>query len=322
MNIKHFNHIRMTKSSMLELSWDLHSTHFQGLLGHQLVLGDHNDVTLVSHDKKTIKAHQMVLSAMSPVFDNLLKESKDPSPFIYLEDISHQQMEAVVQFIYLGKITMDKDKVNSFTKLATQLQVRGTENSDDIKSWASKSPIKSSIKQESHNDADVEEVPQYVPSIQLEEDIDDPDSVVYACDKCQFESCDDKMLRQHISQDHAPPKFPCNKCSFKTTNKDNLNEHVKSMHEAANYLCDKCDYKATENAILIKHLEDVHDGSGVQYKCQKCKFEGTSAANLRSHNRITHEGRTYYCRKRGCNFQTKWYSNYMHHNRSEHPSPV
>ena len=64
---------------------------------------DFHDVTLVSQDKKHIKANISVLSSCSPVFKDILKKDKNSSPIMYLRGILFSEIEPLIQFIYLGE---------------------------------------------------------------------------------------------------------------------------------------------------------------------------------------------------------------------------
>ena len=66
---------------------------------------DFSDVTLVTEDKKHIKANNNVLSLCSPVFKDILKKEKNSNQIIYLRGIQYSEIESIMQFIYLGEAT-------------------------------------------------------------------------------------------------------------------------------------------------------------------------------------------------------------------------
>ena len=45
-------------------------------------------------------------------------------PVIYLTNVNHQELEAIIQFLYLGKATFYQDKMNDFLSAAKNLQVK------------------------------------------------------------------------------------------------------------------------------------------------------------------------------------------------------
>ena len=66
---------------------------------------DFADVTLVTEDKKQIRANKSILRTCSPVFEEILKKEQNSSPIIYLRGIQYSEMESIMQFIYLGEAT-------------------------------------------------------------------------------------------------------------------------------------------------------------------------------------------------------------------------
>ena len=90
---------------------------------------DFKDVTLVSDDKKILTAHRNILSACSPVFKNiLLIEASNKNPLIYLRGIQHSDIKSILQFIYLGDITISEEKINEFLLVAKRLEIIGLSN--------------------------------------------------------------------------------------------------------------------------------------------------------------------------------------------------
>ena len=55
------------------LTWPTYSDHVKGMMKELMMNEDFSDVTLVTEDKKQIKANISVLSACSPVFKDILK---------------------------------------------------------------------------------------------------------------------------------------------------------------------------------------------------------------------------------------------------------
>ena len=65
---------------------------------------DFTDVTLVSDDNKSIKAHRSILSACSPFLRDILKtQTENNHPVIYLTWIQYPEIETILQFMYLGE---------------------------------------------------------------------------------------------------------------------------------------------------------------------------------------------------------------------------
>ena len=71
-------------------------------------------VTLVCDDRKQFKAHKVVLSACSSFFKNILHDLPENSSVIYLTGIQHQEMESILEFMYLGVATFNQERKNEF----------------------------------------------------------------------------------------------------------------------------------------------------------------------------------------------------------------
>ena len=59
------------------LTWHTYSDHLRDLMKELMINEDFSDITLVTEDKKQIKANINILSACSPIFREILKERKE-----------------------------------------------------------------------------------------------------------------------------------------------------------------------------------------------------------------------------------------------------
>merc|ERR1712126_211027 len=117
------------------------------------------DITLVSEDRKSFKAHKVILSACSPVFKSIINDGALSNPTVFLRGI-HSNELSILQFIYLGKASFYQERMNEFLNVATCLEIKGI---DQVKGIEIKlenqefenSPIHTSnveTKQENHVD--------------------------------------------------------------------------------------------------------------------------------------------------------------------------
>ena len=83
------------------LKWHTYSDHLKTMMKELMMNEDFSDVTLISEDKKHIKANISILSACSPVFRDILKKEKNYHQIMYLRGIQFSEMESIIQFIYL-----------------------------------------------------------------------------------------------------------------------------------------------------------------------------------------------------------------------------
>ncbi|KAI9556156.1 hypothetical protein GHT06_018730 [Daphnia sinensis] len=106
------------------LRWNNHSdtiiSEFEVLLGQE----DFVDVTL-SCERRSVKAHKVVLSACSTYFRRLLKDNPCQHPIIILRDVAYTELSAILFFMYHGQVMVEQDRIPQLLQTAQLLEVRG-----------------------------------------------------------------------------------------------------------------------------------------------------------------------------------------------------
>ncbi|CAG7710418.1 unnamed protein product [Allacma fusca] len=74
---------------------------------------------------RTIKCHKMILSACSTYFEQLLTETQNLHPIIFLKDMRFWEIQALVEFMYKGEVSIHQDKLQSLLRAAESLQIKG-----------------------------------------------------------------------------------------------------------------------------------------------------------------------------------------------------
>ena len=72
------------------------------------------DVTLVTDDLEQLKAHKIILSARSLFFKQLFIKNPQPHPLIFLRGVTKIDLKKMLEFIYLGKVSIEKERKNIF----------------------------------------------------------------------------------------------------------------------------------------------------------------------------------------------------------------
>ena len=85
------------------LTWHNYSDHLRSMMKELMMNEDFCDLTLVTEDKKHMKANSSILSTCSPVFKDILKKDRTSRQIIYLRGVQQSELEAIMQFIYLGE---------------------------------------------------------------------------------------------------------------------------------------------------------------------------------------------------------------------------
>lgn len=110
--------------SHYSLRWNNHQSHilsaFDALLQAETLV----DVTLVCAET-SVRAHKVVLSACSPFFQRIFSENPCKHPVIVLKDFHGWEVQAIVDFMYKGEISVGQEQLQNLIKAAESLQVRG-----------------------------------------------------------------------------------------------------------------------------------------------------------------------------------------------------
>ena len=115
----------MTNSEKLCLQWnnfnETVTSSFKDLKGDS----DFIDVTLVCGDGQRVEAHKVVLASSSPVFKELLKETKHPHPLLYLRGFNSADLLSMIDFLYTGTANILQENLDTFLACAEDLKLKG-----------------------------------------------------------------------------------------------------------------------------------------------------------------------------------------------------
>ena len=248
------------------VTWHTYSDHLRDILKEMSSDDSFADVTLVTDDKKQIKAHRNILSACSSVFKEILQiNTNNNHPVIYLRGIQHSEMESILQFIYLGEAKCYKERMNEFLNVAKNLDIRelarGIEDSDstavndnDTNKETEESPIGADVEAQSSNKNITEDAKgqnkTHSRAVTKE--------YKHECQQCDKAFTKTSHLTSHIQSVHEGVKYACNQCGYQATQKSHLKTHIQSKHEGIKYACDQCDYQAAHKSNLQAHIKRIH----------------------------------------------------------------
>ncbi|GLV43702.1 uncharacterized protein CBL_06972 [Carabus blaptoides fortunei] len=85
---------------------------------------DFVDVTLAA-DGRYLKAHKMVLSVCSQYFKELFHANPCKHPIVILKDVSYSALRDLLQFMYLGEVSVSQEELSNLMKVAELLQIKG-----------------------------------------------------------------------------------------------------------------------------------------------------------------------------------------------------
>ncbi|XP_045462332.1 protein tramtrack, beta isoform-like isoform X2 [Harmonia axyridis] len=122
-----------THTQQFALKWNnFHSNLTSGF--HDLFeASDLVDVTLAT-DGKFLKAHKIVLSICSPFFKEMFKVNPCKHPIVILKGVGHEHMKDILEFMYLGEVSVLRENLTCFLRTAELLQVKGLTGDDSNES--------------------------------------------------------------------------------------------------------------------------------------------------------------------------------------------
>ena len=105
-------------------------SHFSNALDDSLLFNLFTDITLVSDDDKYYRAHKIVLSSCSSLFGRILEtdQTNDRECFINFPGLQHQELKAMLDLMYLGRVSVPHVRIDEFMQFMRQIEVKGLEN--------------------------------------------------------------------------------------------------------------------------------------------------------------------------------------------------
>ena len=298
------------------LNWHTYSDHLKEMLHEMMKSNELTDVTLVCDDKRQLKAHKIVLSACSSVFKSIVNDLPQNSSFIYLKGIQHQEMESILEFMYLGVATFHRERMNEFLNVAQNLEIKDISKDMEVDN-GNVSTEEIPDHEEASEDVDLQtntESERKVSSansmgIKEHSQIKKTSEEKFTCDQCGRIFTLKASFIRHIQNLHEGVKHTCNQCDYQASHQTGLTYHIQSKHQGMKYACNQCDQQFTSRSNLTYHIQSKHEG--VKYACNQCDQQSTSQSNLTIHIKSKHKGVKYACSK--CHQQFTYQNNLSRH---------
>jgi len=245
------------------------------------------DVTLISDDRKRIKAHKVILNSSSQFFKEILIETSSEQPLLFIKGIKHAELEAIIKFIYVGSTEIAQKDIGKFMKAAEDLQIEGLQEKN-------KSPNKFELTVE-YGHTNTNSVYSGYNEILLTDD-----DILYDMDTHTENSQHDRELdhKTNMSSNIGPlqnstfekksdGKYSCPKCEYQTTYSNSLRRHNLAIHERVRFKCNQCDSEFTVETNLQRHKQAKHEGK--KFICTDCDLEFPNSTSLSRHRAKAHK---------------------------------
>jgi len=225
---------------------------------------EYTDVTLVSDDRRKIKAHKVILASASQFFREILPEISSHNPVLFLKGIEHSELLAIIRFVYVGTTEVAQDNLDKFMKAAQDLQIEGLQekksNKDSMEYPDQYGDIKNISDFEVGNDykknenglALYQETDEYSTDNWGQATVDE----YHSLDRYNTKGSNNQSRYKEGS--HMGVRFKCDQCEREFSRKDTLQNHVKSKHEGKRYSCDKCGSEFGSPTSLCNHRARMH----------------------------------------------------------------
>ena len=107
--------------------------HFRSMLHDIMTAEKFTDITIVCDDMRPISCHRNILSACSPVLNDMLQVNADSqNPVLYLKGIDYEEMQSIMRFIYLGQVTFNHGRIQQFLSVAQSLKLKDFNDLNDL----------------------------------------------------------------------------------------------------------------------------------------------------------------------------------------------
>ena len=233
---------------------------------------DFCDVTLVGEGNMKIEAHKVILSASSSFFYDILKQNPHSNPLLYMRGIKHDQLSAVMDFMYHGEANVAQEDIDGFLKVAEELQLKGLTNSEEFDNYSNKE-VKSNVNTKQRKQAvfQTSSSVQFVPKVTMKKEMIQTQETNMMDTVGDLTSCD-------VTE------------TVVATSCDQLNETINSMMQKVEgtWSCIKCGKSDKDKSNMRNHIEGKHI-EGVSHPCNQCGKQFRSRNSLTNHISVNHK---------------------------------
>jgi len=285
-------------SEKLCLQWNDFQAHISGYFKDLKDEQDFHDVSIACDESKQFRAHKVVLSAVSPVFRNLLKQSGNKDILVYLKGVKQSQLCDILEFIYKGSVNVYQENLEDFLSVAEELKLKGlTADSRQEEMVTKKSFSDDKIKEKLKPHVDDSSVSSILDQYhkngilsKTETSIHtELNNIVVTNDFVEFE--DDKIgtfSKVELYGDYQIDNKLIEDNKIESVKLDildgkDLESVVESIIEKTegNWNCIQCGKSFRQKCDVKRHAE-LHI-EGVSHKCQKCGDFFNTRHNLSRH---------------------------------------
>ena len=255
------------------LKWDKFCTNASKLWSNHREISDFCDITLVTDDFQKISAHKLVLSSSSEYFrkDLIMEESDDKNLILCINDISHEELSLMMDFIYKGEVKVKHNNIERFMELAKRFMLDGLMSQEPPKENLKKSEEDKHKASQKTKDCEIKPKTEPVLTSDINYSEIEPKTQITELALTK----DEEYVSNQISTDNYSQvralsdqyietledgTFSCSMCGMSGKLKHVIQYHVETHLDGLSFPCPVCDktYK-TRNSQRV-HLSLKHRG--------------------------------------------------------------
>ena len=253
----------MAMGGLSNLKWTEYWENRSKFFSDHREYSDFFDVTLVTDDFQKISAHKLVLASSSNVFRTVLEGRTDKSLTLFLNDVSHEDLSLLMDFIYKGEVKVKRENVEKIIDLGKSYKIQGLMNQDpptvNTRNEETSLDEDEKVKRKSFSNVKSEvalndhQVSIFEPQTELSE-LADPD--IGVDNYHEVRALSDKYIE--TLEDGS---FSCSMCGKCGNLKHVIQYHVETHLDGLSFPCPVCDKKFKTRNSQRAHLSLKHRGA-------------------------------------------------------------
>ena len=271
------------------------------------------DVTLVSDDFQTFRAHKLVVSAYSPVLERLLLLNTTLSSehtVLHVRGFHGRTIQKMLKFMYFGEVDVESDEEFDINNLFTELNIADHDIQNE----------KDNESNEVINQVDIMKI-KAQHKILIQENI----SLELLDDENKGKETNDQNNSIEVKGSDMVGEeliFKVEEVESEQKRKP-LEKYFKRIEGVDSiFECVFCSESYTKKKILNKHTRQKHSDATI-FKCKVCHKNYNSLFRLESHFHAYHRDPVWQCR--GCHFtngnQNTVKNHYLNHHNTKYTFP-
>ena len=262
-------------AEMINFNWDSHSQHVRKFMKDMISSDSFKDVTILCDDQKHIRAHRNILAGFSPVFKEIFRSNDyyggGNNPTVFLRGIKHEDLLAIVKYIYEGEVVIHQDRVGQFLSASKSLRIQELSMRDEVDNNFEKLQRLNELSKRKESD-DVETVDVKKALKRGRPKIKGETIATTEQSGSENECLQEEELNNDIDIKDEEGKIysyntrgmassrvlTCNECLYESSKVSHMKRHIYSVHLGLRINCQLCDYQALSKEKLKGHIQKKH----------------------------------------------------------------